>query len=181
MTQLPADPVLLEQTLCAAIRDTLVSVPLIAQYCKVELRERFPDSDEDDIRITTIEDPAQRDLTLTSIIQIGMPSVTEKPYTSEKQTQLDFTYPITFDLGVVDEWNNADGALVYTNSWALAMAIYMSARAKFKENRELGGFASAVHDYLQQDSAATVEDEESGGDIHAFDWTLVVHVKGVNF
>lgn len=180
MPLLPADAVQLEQALCAAIRDVLMSVPLIAQYCKVELRERFPSSREDDIAITTVPDPGNSDLSLTSIIQIGMPTVSEKPYTSEQQTQLDFVYPITFDLGVIDEWDNSDNSLIYTNSRALAMAIFMSARAKFKENRELGGFENAVHDYLQQDSAATVEDEESGGDIHAFDWTLVVHVKGIN-
>lgn len=180
MPSLPTDPIQIEQLLRAAIRDRFLDVPLIAQYCKVELRERFPDSDEDDVAITTVPDPAQADLNLTSIIQIGLPTVSEKPYTSEQQTQLDFTYPITFDLSVVDKWDNSDGGLVYTNSSSLAMAIYMLARAKFKENRELGGFQSAVHDYLQQDSAATVEDEETGGGLHAFDWSLVVHVKGVN-
>lgn len=180
MPSLPADPVELEQTLRAAIRDTFFAVPLIAQMCKVELRERFPDSDQADKDITTVPDPAQSDLDLTSIIQIGLPTVSEKPYTSEQQTQLTFTYPITFDLGVRDNWDNADGALIYTNSAALLMAIYMRARAKFKERRELGGFENAVHDYLQQDSAATVEDEESGGNIHAVDWALTVHVKGIN-
>lgn len=179
MAVLPADPVQIEQLLVASIRDKFLAVPLIAQFAKVELRERFPDSDEDDIEISTVDDPGNSALRLTSIIQIGMPSVSESPYTSEHMTQLDFTYPITFDMGVVDEWDNSDNSLDYTSSRALFMAIYMTARAKFKESKILGSFENCEHDYLQQDNVATVEDEETGGHLHCADWTLVVHVKGI--
>jgi hypothetical protein len=179
MAVLPLDPVQLEQMLASAIRDTLLAVPLIAQYTKVEVRERFPDSDEDDIEISTVDDPGNSDLRFTSIIQVGMPKVTEKPYTSERMTQLDFEYPISFDMGVKDEWDNSDSSLDYTNSRALFMAIYMKARAQFAISKELGGFENCEHDYLQQDNVSTVEDEETGGRLHVADWTLVVHVKGV--
>ena len=185
------DPITMEQIIVAAIRDVFVAVDLapvgpgpampLTDYAKVELRERFPDSDEDDEDISTVPDLAQPDdLKFTSLIQIGIPICKESPYASEQSTQLDFTYPITFDMGVKDQWDNADGSLIYTNSRALFMAIYMRARAKFKENRELGGFENCVHDYLQQESAATVRDEETGSYLHVADWSLVVHVKGVS-
>ena len=179
MPQLPADPVEIEQILVSSIRDKFLSVPLIAQFAKVELRERFPDSDADDIEISTVDDPGNSALRLTSIIQIGMPKVTESPYTSERCTQLDFEYPITFDMGVVDEWDNADNSLDYTSSRALFMAIYMKARAAFAESKILGSFENCEHDYLQQESVSTVEDEETGGQLHCADWTLMVHVKGI--
>lgn len=173
------DPVQLEQTLAGAIRDVFLSVPLIAQFVKVEAQERFPETDEEDEALTTIVDPANVDLRFTSIIQIGFPTVAESPYTSEQQTKLEFTYPITFDMGVKDRWDNPIDSLPYPSSRALSMAVYMLARNKFKQNRELGGFENCVHDYLQQDSASTVEDEETGGQLHVFDWSLVVHVSGV--
>lgn len=174
------DPVEMEQMIVAAIRDTFMAVPLIASMVKVELRERFPDNDEDDIAISTVPDPAQSELRMTSIIQIGIPTVKEFPYVSERYTQLDIEYPITFDLSVKDEWDNSDNTLVYTNSRALFMAVYMKARAKFKESKILSVFENCEHDFLQQESAGTVEDEETGGQLHTADWSLMVHVKGVD-
>lgn len=184
------DPVQMEQMIVAAIRDTFLDVDLgpngsptpvpLSDFVNVELRERFPDNDEDDIAISTIADPAQSDLRFTSIIQIGLPKVTERPYVSERQTQLDMEYPITFDMGVRDEWANQDASLIYTNSRALFMAVYMRSRAKFKESKILGTFENCEHDYLQQENASTVQDEETGGQLHVADWTLMVHVKGVD-
>lgn len=182
------DPITMEQAIVSAIRDIFISVDVgpvgnptpmpLTDYANVELRERFPDSDEDDETISTVPDLAQSDLKFTSLIQIGIPTVREKPYTSERHTQLDFTYPISFDMGVKDEWNNADGSLIYTNSRALFVAIYMRSRAKFKDDKSLG-FDNCEHDYLQQENANSVEDEETGSWLHVADWTLVVHVKGV--
>jgi hypothetical protein len=184
------DPIAMEQTIVAAIRDTFLAVDIapvgpgpampLSDYANVELRERFPDSDDDDITISTVPDLAQPDLRFTSLIQIGIPTVKESPYTSEQYTQLDFTYPITFDMAVKDQWDNADASLVYTNSRALFLAIYMRSRAKFKESKILGTFENCEHDYLQQENASTVEDEETGSFLHVADWTLVVHVKGVD-
>lgn len=174
------DPVEMEQTIVASIRDALLSVPLISDHVCVELRERFPDNDADDIAITTKPDLAQPSMRMTSIIQIGIPKVTEKPYTSEEYTQLTFEYPITFDMSVKDNWDNSDLGLEFTNSRALFMAVYMRARAKFKESKILGSFENCEHEFLQQENASTVEDEESGSLMHVADWTLVVHVKGVN-
>lgn len=176
------DPVAMEQTIVSAIRDTFLAVSLISTNVCVELRERFPDNDADDIAITTKPDLAQPNIRMTSIIQIGIPKVTERPYTSEEYTQLDFEYPITFDMSVKDNWDDSDplNPLEFTNSRALFMAVYMRARAKFKETKILGGFENCEHDFLQQENASTVEDEESGSLMHVADWTLVVHVKGVN-
>lgn len=176
----PGNRIELEQILCASIRDTLLSVPLIAQYVNVELRERFPETDEKDKEITQKPDLAHPTaLAMTSIIQIGMPSVHEEIYLSENQTKLIFTYPITFDLTVKDEWDDPNNTLLYKNSRALFMAVFMSAGAEFKKDVTLG-FGNCQHMFLQQDSALTVEVEETGGMNHAADWSLVVHVKGVN-
>jgi hypothetical protein len=172
-TQLPPDEVEFEQTICGRIRDLLLEVPLIAANCKVHGRERFPDNDEDDETISTVPDPVNSELALTSIIQIGIPTVEELEYTGDTCTQLNFTYPISFDLGVKDSWDTAGSPLVYTDSRSLAMAIYMRARHKFKFNRTLG-FDNVVHNFLQQENTGIVTDEESGGRLHAGDWSLTV-------
>lgn len=179
MPVLTGDPVQIEQQIVSAIRDTLLNVPLISQYAKVELRERFPDSDEDDIAITTIDDPSNSNVRFVSIIQIGMPSVREIQYVSETYTQLTFEYPISFDMDVRDEWDNSDNSLEYTNSRALFMAIYMRARGEFAKSKEVGGFSNSEHEYLQQESVATVRDDETDSYVHAADWALTVHVKGI--
>lgn len=180
MAELPANPIELEQVIVSGIRDLFMSVPLIAAgYAKVEIRERFPDSDVEDIEISTVPDPAQDDLRITSLIQIGIPTVSEKPYTSEQSTQLTFVYPITFDMSVKDKWDNADSTLVYTDSRALFMAIYMSARAVIKATKIIGGFENCEHEYLQQENASTVADEETGDQLHVADWSLTVHAKGI--
>lgn len=175
----------MEQALAAKIRDTFLSVPLIAQYVNVEARGRFTESDADDAAITTKPRPDNSDLSMTSIIQVMMPRVREIEYSGDTHTQLDFEYPITFDLSVADEWDNSDGGLIYTNSRALFMAVYMKARQRFKRdpdtltsNRQLG-FNNCVHDYLQQVDVGEVGDEESGGLIHAAEWLLTIHVTSV--
>lgn len=184
-TNLPADPILMEQTIRAKIRDILLSAPLVAQYANVSIRGRFPDNEADDISISTKPRPDQPSMKMTSLIQIHIPSVNEFEYGGDTSTQLDFTYPITFDMSVTDEWDNSDSGLVYTNSSDLFTAMYMQARQYFKRdpvslvnNRQLG-FKNCVHDYLQQNDVGEVEDAESGGLLHTADWSLVVHVTSV--
>jgi hypothetical protein len=172
------DPVIMEQSIAAAIRDTLNSVSEIAQYCKVHTEERYPENDEEDIQISTVPDPVQNDISYTSIIQIGIPTVSERPYTSENYTQLTLTYPITFDAGFKDRWDNANGTAPFASSRVLVMTVYMKARAAIKADKTLG-FDNLEHEYLLQESANTVEDEETGGRLHVCDWSLTVHVKGV--
>lgn len=172
-TQLPADPVLFEQAIVNRIVELFLEVPIIASMVNVHARDRFPDNEEDDINLSTVPDPVNSELPMTSIIQIGIPSVEELEYTGDTSTQLKFTYPITFDLGVKDAWDTAGASLDFPNSRLLAMAIYMRARAHFKQNRTLG-FTNCVHEYLQQDNVETVPDEESGGRLHLADWSLVV-------
>ena len=139
-------------------------------------RERFPATEKEDIEISTIADFDQPDVPYTSIIQIGIPTVEESIYTSEQQTQLMFVYPITFDAGVRDRWTSPTAP--YPSSRALFMAVYMKARAKFKEDVTLN-FENCEHKYLQQESAVTVEDEETGARLHVADWSLTVHAKGI--
>ena len=179
-TQLPADPVLFEQAICNRIAEIFSEVPIIAQNVKVHKRERFPDNEDADIALSTVADPVNSGLLMTSIIQIGIPTVEEIEYVGDTSTQLNFTYPITFDLGVKDEWNVDGIPLEFPNSRDLAMAIYMRARSKFKlgVNRTLG-FTNCVHNYLQQENTGVVPDEESGGRLHVADWSLTVKCTSV--
>jgi hypothetical protein len=180
-TALPSDPVLLESTLVERIIQVFMSVPLVADRCNVYGRERFVETDDDDIEVSTKPDPVT-ELPITSIISIGLPSIEELPYTGDTCTQLNFVYPITFDHSVIDLWD--DPALEFENSSDLCKAIYMRSRRKFKlnddgsGNRDLG-FINCVHEYLQQDAAGTVEDEDSGGRLHVFDWSLTIKCTGV--
>lgn len=171
------DPEQMEQIIVSKIRDTFNAVPIIASYCKVHQEEQFPESDEEDINTSTVPDFDQPDIPYTSIIQIGIPTVAERVYTSERQTQFELVYPIMFDAGVKGRWTSPDSP--YPSSRAFAMGVYMKARAKFKEDVTLG-FDNCEHKYLQQESAATVTDEETGGRLHTADWSLTVHVKGVD-
>ena len=175
-TPLPPDEVVLEQTLVTSIRDVFNSVPIIAQHVKVETRERFPDTDEEDEEISTVADLIVPTKSITSIIEIGIPTVDEFEYIGDISTQLNFTYPIRYSLEVVDNWN--DSALVYRNSRALFMAVYMKARKAFKFNRDFG-FDNCVHEYLQQENVDLVEDEETGGRLHVADWSLTVKCTGI--
>jgi hypothetical protein len=177
-TSLPADEVLLEQAIVDRIRALFLEVPLIAEMVIVHARERFPDNDEDDMELSTVPDPINTDMPMTSIIQIGIPTVEEKEYTGDTCTQLTFTYPISFDLAVKDVWEDSAGPLVYRNSRSLAMAIYLKARRHFKMNRDLG-FENCVHKYLQQEQAGTGGDEETGSYLHTMDWSLTVECTGV--
>lgn len=175
-TPLPSDEVELEHALVAAIRDKLLSVPLVYQYVKIEMRERFPDSDREDELLTTIPDPVNSDIKRTSIIEIGIPTVEEFERTSDLHTQLNFVYPIRFDFEVVDKWN--DPSLVYQNSRDLTMAIYMKSRRAFKFDRTFG-YDNCVHEYLQQEYASIVDDPETGGRMHVADWSLTIKCTGI--
>ena len=177
MPILPDSAVDLELALVSAIKDTLLSVPEISSYVQVWARDRFPDNKDDEIATSTMPDLVNADKPMTSVIQIGIPSIYERGYTDDKHTSLDLVYPITFDLGVKDQWANQLGTVPFTDSRLMAMAIYMKARKAFKDNKTLG-FNNVEHDFLQQEGQSTVEEEETGGMIHAIDWSLTVHVKG---
>jgi len=173
----------LELTILTKIRDTLLSVPLISDWVNVYARERFPGTDIEERQLAVKIDPINVELSFMSIIQIGIPTVKESNYTSEGMTQLDFVYPITFDLDVHDTWAsdvvlwNPSMPLEFSDSRTLAMMVYMRARYAFKQDRDFG-FGNVVHDLLQQEGATIVEDEETRRMIHAIDWSLTVHVTG---
>lgn len=176
-TALPQDEVLIDQTLVNKMVDTFQSVDVVADYVMVHGRERFPDTDDEDIELSTVPDLVVPNKRRTSIIQIGIPTVEELEYTGDSCTQLNFTYPITFDLEVVDLWN--DPTLPFTNSRDLAMRVYMKSRRAFKANRTFG-YDNCVHLYLQQEHAtSTPVDEESGGQLHVADWSLTIQCMGI--
>lgn len=176
-TNLIPDPELMELAIVAKIRDIWVAIPNLAQYVKIEMRDRFPESDTIDEQLTTVADPIVIDTRRTSIIQIGIPAVTEFERTNDLHTQLNFEYPITFDLEVVDSWDESNGPLYYKNSRHLAMAIYMNCRLAIKRNRTLG-FNNCETDYLQQTNPQTI-DFDTGGKIHAADWSLIVKCSSI--
>lgn len=174
---LPSDEIQLWQAVVTAIRDTFYAVPIIASYVNVQTRERYPSSDEEDIRVSTIDDFVAGDrVKRTSLLEIGIPTVEELEYTGDKCTQLNFTFPITFSLEVVDNWDVNDST--FRNSADLFMAVYLKGRRALKNNRTLG-YDNCVHNYLQQENAGTVEDEETGGRLHIGDWALTVNCMGV--
>lgn len=189
-TQLPPDEVLLETTLAEKIKEIIESISVVTPSIpfpiptemmpKVYSRERFTDTDEEDETVTTKPDPVSEGLFRTNVIQVGIPTVTESLYAggAESATQLDLTYPIFYELEIVDEWDNSDGKLLYANSTALFKAVYMRSRRKFKQNYDLG-FANCVHQFLQQVSAVSITDEETGGKLHVADWSLTVQVTGI--
>lgn len=188
-TPLPPDEVLLETALAESIRETILKIgipgpttPVVIPanvMPKVYSRPRFADTDEEDVKVSAIPDPVNReDRVRTHIIEVGIPVVSERPYAGWMSTVLDFTYPISYELEVVDDWDNANNALLFTNSTALFKAVYMRARRQFKLNHDLG-FENASHTYLQQVSAVTATDEETGGRLHLADWSLTVQVTSI--
>jgi hypothetical protein len=176
-TALPQDEVLIDTALVAEMIATFNSVSIVAQYVNVHGRERFPDTDEEDADLSSIPDLLVPTRRRTSIIQIGIPTVEELEYTGDACTQLNFVYPMTFDLETVDFWD--DPTLPFSNSRDLAMAVYMKSRRAFKANRTFG-YENCVHLYLQQEHAtSTPTDEESGGQLHVADWSLTVQCMGI--
>jgi hypothetical protein len=192
MANLVGEITAMEDQLTQRIVATFNSVEIISNYVNVHREERFPDSDEDDTLISTIPDPNNpnnEDIRLTSILQLGLPSVGEAEYTGDTSTQLTLIYPITFDFSVVDRWDVSDplNPWRFKNSAQFVKAVYLKARQAFKiindgvaqrSNRTLG-FDNVLHDYLQLDSAVTVLEEETKAYIHALDMSLTAHVLGV--
>lgn len=179
-TQLPADPVLMETTIAEKIKSVFLSVPVIANTIQnVYSTEQFPDSEDEDIDVSTVADPvigARK--RLTSIITVGVPKINEFEYTSDECTQLNLVYPIYFNFSVVDFWDTSAG-FEFSNSSSLVKAVYLRARRAFKFDRDLG-FVNCVHNYLQQDSSIlVVDDEETGSLLHINEWRLEVQCTGV--
>jgi hypothetical protein len=177
-TTLSDDAVQAEQQIRTSIRDTFYAVNLIGvqRRAQIHVRQRFPDTDEEDVKLTTVRDLIVPTREMTSVIEVGLPSINVFERTNDEHIQLDIVYPITFIHEVVDLWD--DNSLEYNNSHDLCLAIYLKSMAQFKKNRTLG-FLNCVHDYLQQQFAGTIGDEESGGMFHSFDWTLTVHCSGL--
>lgn len=173
---LPSDPVLLEQTLRTAVISVFASVPLIVERVKLYDRERFIDNRKEDLTASTVADPQTPGMRMTSILQIGIPQVSEEEYSGGCSTQLSFLYPIKFDMTVKDLW--ASPSVLYDNSSDLYMAIYMLARNALKQTRDLG-YANCLHSYLQHDNVEVAVDEETGSMLHVGDWSLGIECTGV--
>jgi hypothetical protein len=172
-TSLPSDAELIEQAICNKIVTLLKTVP---ENVNVYPDEQFPASDIGDIAISTVPDPVTPDRKRTDIIVVGIPTVSESEYTGDESTVIVLTYPITFDLEVVDKWDLT--GFKYPNSSRMAKGRYFASRKVFKLNRDLG-YNNCVHEYLQQTSAVIVEDEEEGGRLHSIEWSITGKVTGV--
>lgn len=183
-TNLPPDRTLIEKTLRTKIKEVLDGVSLISTYSHVYTRERSPDSDEEDRILTTIQDPVVATNRITSVIQIGEATIQEAEYTDDRSTQLDFTYPISFDFQFIDQWDNPNSTLEFDNSTDLVSAIFMRAGMAFKfntdgsSNRTLG-YNNCVHFYLQREGVGLVEDEETKLRLHVQDWSIKIACTGV--
>lgn len=178
MTALPPDEVMLETALVEAIYQTFLSVPHLTEYVNIEKRERYPDTNEEDITVTTKPDPIVPSIERTSLIEIGLPSVAEGQNSSDVDTQLNFIYPIKFDLQVVDQWDDVNNLLYYKNSRDLYMAVYMVSRRAFKNDRTMG-YNNCEHQYLQQVQVNTAQEEETDTWITLGDWTLEIRCRGI--
>lgn len=179
-TNLPSDEILIESTIAGLIKDVIDSVVKPAgvesfRVAQVYSIMRFPDSDTEDEQITTVYDPVTNQ-EITSVIEVGVPLVEELEYAGDIHTQLNFTYPITFDMKVFE--GRAKDGVIYDNSNSLVKAIYMKSRRAFKNNRTFG-YDNCVHNYLQQVSAVIIEDEDTGGSLHAIDWSIEVQATGI--
>ncbi len=173
-SNLPADEVLMEQALAQAIKNTLDSVQGVG---KVHVVPIYPQTDEEDIELTTTDDPVTGPTDpRTDVITIGIPTVRETQYTQDTKTQLIFTYPITYEHQVVASW--AKPGYEFTSSAQKVKAVYMRARKALKFNRQLG-YNNVVHNYLQQVVTGDEGDAETGGLWHSAEWSLEIIVSDV--
>lgn len=170
---LPPDGEELQKTLREVILACIRDVPHINDYIRIEMYERFPDTDDEDILISTVPDLIVPDQPRTSIMQLGLPTVEEFERTTDLHTQLNYTFPFSVQMEVVDKWDDPDYILPYHNSAEVFMAIYNASRLALKRNRTLG-FKNCSHEYLQMVNAGTIEPEDSEGRIHIGDWSLTV-------
>ena len=178
-TQLPPDPVQMINALKNAIKGVIDSITISDDFRpKVWARERFTDSDEEDKEIAATPDPVSDDLWITNIVQVGIPTVEERPYTGDTMTQFELVFPIIYEFEVRDLWDNGDNLLEFDNSTAVVEAVYWRARRKFKDFRDLG-FENCVHEYLQRPITVNVTDEDTGGKLHVHDWSLTVKITSV--
>lgn len=178
-TALPADEQMLWNALCDKIYNKFIGIPHLTSYVKVEKRERFPETEQEDIDVSTVPDQIILNKKRTGLIQIGIPTVEEFENTSDVDTQLNFTVPMTLDLEVVDSWDDKNNILWYKNSADIVMALYMTSRRAFKNDRTFG-YNNCEAEYLQQVNTGTlVYDEETGGRLHTIDWSLTIKCRGI--
>lgn len=179
LISLPSDEEEMETVIAKSIADTIKTMDIPNEWKpKVYDLNQFANSDEEDELISTIADPVSLGLKRTHIIEVGIPTVYESPYTSDGCTQLVFEYPISYECEVVAKWANPMSGVRFLNSAQLVKAVYMRSRRKMKQNIQLG-FENVVHEYLQQVSAVIVTDEETGGMLHSHDWSLTVKATSI--
>lgn len=174
-SNLPADEVEMERAIANAIRSVLLTVPHIGH---VYVIPRHPSKD-DELKMTQVDDPVVgADRQITNVVEIGIPTVGEDLYSGDDEvtTELTLNYPMTYSLGIVDEWNK-DG-FPYHSSGEMFVGIYMHARRKFKADRTLGFRVGVLHTYLQQERVDELVNDTGEALEHLADWSLEVHVKG---
>jgi hypothetical protein len=174
---LPPDPVALLEALRESIRLVLTRVEGLGQ---IHPRPRYPSGDTEDVALSTVPDPIVGETRpFTNVLQIGFPTVTTQPYSAQdNKVQLTFDFPITFDLGVVDEWADPTSRLPYRSSAEMFDALFMLALREFAKVRHLG-YKNVEHQHLQRDGAGDVIDENEEAQNHSGDWGLTVIVTDV--
>jgi hypothetical protein len=174
---LPINEVELERWLSNAIKTLLETVSSVGQ---VHVTERYASNEEEDEALFTTPDPVLGDkMPLTNVIEIGIPAIGEDEYTSDTNTKLTLTYPVTYNLGVVDSWNKPD--FEFHSSAEMFIGTYMRARRKFKESRDLGLGSNVTHYFLQQHSVTTIQNEKGEAVEHEAEWSLTVTISGIKF
>jgi hypothetical protein len=166
----------LERLLVLTMTNILSSV---AHIGKINPTERFPDDDEEDALLFATADPVMGDKRLiTNTCEIGLPEVHEAPYTSEEDTQLIFTYPITYSLGVVDKWDST--TFPYASSSLMLIGVFLDAQVAFKNAGLDMGLGQAVrHYYLQGGLPGLRRNTKGEADEHRHEWSIQIRVTGI--
>jgi hypothetical protein len=174
---LPDDPAALLEALRESIRLVLTRVEGLGH---IYPRPRYPSSDPEDVALSTVPDPIVGETKpFTNVLQIGFPVVSATPYSAQdNKVQLTIDFPVTFDLGVVDEWADSANRLPYKSSAEMFDALYMLALKEFARVRHLG-YKNVEHQHLQRDGAGDVIDENGEAQNHSGDWALTVVVTDV--
>lgn len=174
---LPDDVVGLLEALRESIRLVLTRVEGLGQ---IHPRPRYPAGDPEDLALSTVPDPIVGETSrFTNVVQIGFPTVLAGPYSAQdNKVQLTFDFPLTFDLGVVDEWADTNDRLPYKSSAQMFDALYMLALKEFGKVRHLG-YKNVEHQHLQREGAGDVIDESGEAQNHSGDWSLTVVVSDV--
>jgi hypothetical protein len=170
---LPADIVVMERAIVGRVKARLLTVPHMGQ---VHLTERWPETDEEDVALTTTPDPLGADLPpLTNYVEIGLPTAQTSDYSGDDGARIVFNYPISYTLGVRDLWAEKAG-FPYRSSSAMFVGTFLRAMQALAQDRTLN-FVNVWCELLSQDNAYTITNEDGEALEHGADWGLTIAVQ----